>query len=109
MKSLMILFILSMLVQPAPVSACDMDNDDGATHHAAMTDQDKPDCCQGGDAGPEHPCGDMSSCGHCPAGLTLAYTPGNNSGLGLIRQFSHVAGDYLADSHSHPPFRPPIS
>ena len=113
MKFLLAIAVMFAMLQPPMLLACDMAPSDEAVHHAMDGEADEPmaghDCC---DPEPEEPaadCMDSASCGGCLMSLTVV--PPSGESLPHLAAHHHLAlaASGLAEPHTHPPFRPPIT
>jgi hypothetical protein len=109
MKHLLIIFMLSMALQPVQLQACESEADQAVHHHENMQSNTEQDCCDTDSDEATHACNDVMQCGSCSLGITLV-----SSGPGI--EITDLSGRFLAfDStrpttpSSLPPFRPPIS
>lgn len=109
MKYLLVLFMVSLTLQPLALPACAMADDQQPVQHAAMDHHGDPECCDTDTADPMYDCADAAHCASPSFGF-LVIPPAAGT---LEPPSGH---DYLladGDSYTGPPaprlFRPPIA
>ncbi len=115
MKYLLLLLVLTISVPPLQAGHCDMEAEPTAMHHMdheGMTDggMEDNDCCDSKQDDQQSGCDQTVQCGSSCMVLVSNISTVQNVGVVWGRDFSQsLAAGQLTPSHSHPPFRPPIS
>jgi hypothetical protein len=111
MKFLILIFILSISIQPLQAGFCDMEmemNQEGA-HQMDHSEPDDHDCCESDNSDQTEGCDGEMHCGSCLAGASPLPSMIKINPAWGEHHSSRLSSGIVLPSHASPPFRPPIS
>ncbi|MFT5140408.1 MAG: hypothetical protein ACI9CB_002071 [Rhodothermales bacterium] len=109
MKHLLIIFMLSMALQPMQLQACPTEPDQVVHNHENMQSNAEHDCCDTNSDEATHACNDAMQCGSCSLGISLVSSGPGTELPDLSDRYLVFNSKQVKAPSPHLLFRPPIS